>query len=114
MENEELIGRQVLRIRKFSLINKYFAMLDTDENILAKTLLYYGIRFTYISSMISDKFIYEIRFLRVPKTQIKQFFKAIENYPRIMKMHGHEDYLDFCDTFFKDLTDNNEENKEQE
>lgn len=117
MKNKyESINDQIVPIQKFSLINNYFAIFDTKEDILAKLFLYFGIRFYYTQSFVSDQTGYEIRIVRIPKWQTNKFIKAMEEYPKFMHMHGYSDYLDFCSEIFGQMFDlvSNIDKKEQQ
>ena len=97
------IDNLIVPIRKFSLLYKYYMIFDAPENVLAKCLLQNDIDFAYTHSFASNDTHYEIRICRIPILQNKKFLKIIKTLPQFMKIHGYNDYVDFCGQFLKDL-----------
>ena len=93
------------KLRKFSLLNSYFAFFDTGDyladNLFIKhqVRVYFGDEYTHLDG------VYRAILCHVRRWDEDKFRAAIKELPNKMLLCGHPDYLEFCNAMWKKIRD---------
>lgn len=110
MEFKNEFGTPLLiKMKKFSLLNNYFMVFDTQDYIFEKVLLQNGLSAKIITLSVSDENKYILIGYKIRKSKTDDFVKCVYQMPTYMHMHGYDDYVEFCKSFIDELNDINNE-----
>lgn len=92
-------------IRKFSLLNSYFAIVDMPEYLADSLFVHNEVEVFFGDEYHHKDWEYVVVFCHVRKWNVKKFKKAMSMLPSKMMLWGHGDYLSVCNMIWKTIRD---------
>ena len=83
-------------LHRFSLLNTYFAFLDTEDYLADGLFIKHRVRVYFGDEFVKPDSPYCAIFCHVRKWDEKRFHAAMSELPNKMLLCGHVDYLDAC------------------
>ena len=95
-------------IERFSLLNAYYAYMDTDAYLADQLFIKHQVRVHFREEYARDGFPYRVIFCHVRKRDQERFLAALNELPGKMMLLGHTDYLDACRAIWGNRKSHNE------
>lgn len=83
-------------IERFSLLNAYYAYMDTDAYLADQLFIKHQVRVHFREEYARDDSPYRVIFCHVRKQDQERFLAALKELPDKMMLLGYTDYLDAC------------------
>lgn len=100
-----------IKLQRFSLWNAYYAFMDTAEYFADGLFIKHQVSVHFGREYVRPPNPYHIIFCRVHKKDEERFLEALDEMPNKMILCGYPDYLKDCETLWKEIIDNAEENE---
>lgn len=83
-------------LKRFSLLNSYFAYFDTEDYLADSLLIKHQVRTQFLQEYVRNDSSYRVIFARCPKKKIDRVTAALHELTDKMLICGHSDYPDCC------------------
>ena len=83
-------------IERFSLLNAYYAYMDTDAYLADQLFIKHQVRVHFREEYVRDGSPYRVICCHVRKREQERFLAALKELPSKMMLLGYTDYLDTC------------------
>ena len=91
------------KLQKFSLLNSYYAFLDTEEYLADNLFIQHQVTVHFCTEYERPGEPYRVILCRVRKSDEDRFLAALNELPRKMIIFGHTDYLEYCHGLWQKL-----------
>ena len=95
-------------IERFSLLNAYYAYMDTDAYLADQLFIKHQVRVHFREEYVRDGSPYRVIFCHVRKRDQERFLAALNELPGKMMLLGYTDYLDACRAIWGNRKSHNE------
>ena len=95
-------------IERFSLLNAYYAYMDTDAYLADQLFIKHQVRVHFREEYALDDSPYRVIFCHVRKRDQERFLEALNELPGKMMLLGYTDYLDACRAIWGNRKSHNE------
>jgi hypothetical protein len=87
------------RLHKKSIFYGYFACIDVDKRLSERLFEKHGVKVKYGAELYNNDNPYLIRLFRIKKKDEPRLEPIFEELTNSALIHGHTDYIKFCDSF---------------
>lgn len=96
----QAIDRCYLHLQRFSLLYRYFAVIDTSDYDADQLFSKHQVKVRFGKEYTHPDTQYRIIFCKVRRRDEQRFLNALQELPNKMQLCGHADYPAFCTQFF--------------
>lgn len=83
-------------LKRFSLLNSYFAYFDTKDYLADSLFIKHQVRIRFLQEYVRNDSSYRVIFARCPKKKMGRVIAALQELTDKMLICGHSDYPDCC------------------